>query len=143
MHILFDGVVENSFVGCAGSSVYKLSDGQAWQQNQYRYEYHYAHRPRAKIVEENGRSWLHVEGMSAPISVARVSIAEEGAIVSEFRGFAGDAIFRFGSGRSYVPAEYKYSYHYAHRPHAMVVEGANGLELSVDGMSETIRVRRA
>jgi hypothetical protein len=143
MKVIARGVVENDFHGCTGSSIYLLSGGHAWQQNQYRYEYHYAYRPPARVTEDGGRYLLHVEGMSSPISVTRVSLVEDGPIVSDFRGFSGDAVFEFQSGRSYTPAEYKYNYHYAYRPHAVVVDGVNGLELAVDGMTDTLRVRRA
>ena len=120
-----------------------LSGGQVWQQSEYRYEYHYAYRPDARVTQEEGRCFLHVDGMSAPIPVTRVSLVEDGPIVSDFRGFSGDAVFTFQGGRSYAPAEYKYNYHYAYRPHALVVDGVNGLELIVDGMGDTLRVRRA
>lgn len=143
MRLIAKGVVENEFSGCAGSSVFVLSGGSVWQQSQYHYEYHYAYRPPAKVTEEQGRFWLHVEGLSRPIPVIQVSVVDDGTIVSEFRGFSAEAVFTFQNGRSYVPAEHKYHYHYAHRPHALVIDGVNGLELSVDGVGETLRVRRS
>ena len=135
--------IANDFRGCNGDSIYRLVNGQIWQQTQYRYEYHYAYRPEARIVEEGGRYLLYVDGLSAPVAVRRVNAVEDGVITSEFDGFSKDAVFTFQSGHSWVPAEYKYVYHYAHRPHATVIDGKNGLELTVEGMSETLRVRRA
>ncbi len=85
---------------------------------------------------------LEVPGMSQPIPVVRVNLVEDGTIVSNFTGFFQDARFEFQNGRIWLPAEYKYCYHYAYRPPAIIVDGVNGLELAVEGMSETLRVRR-
>ena len=134
--------IASDFSGCSGSSIYQLVNGQMWQQSDYRYEYHYAYRPEARIVEENGRNLLFVEGLSAPVVVRRVSAVEDGVITSEFPGFSRDAVFTFQNGHRWVPAEYKHVYHYAHRPHATIIDGRNGFELMVEGMNETLRVRR-
>lgn len=81
--------------------------------------------------------------MSEPIEVARASVLEQGTIVSDFNGFDGSSRFEFQNGHVWQQAEYKYSYHYAYRPNAMVVSGVTGVILYVEGMSETVQVRRA
>jgi hypothetical protein len=80
--------------------------------------------------------------MDEPINVARVNVLEEGTIVSDFNGFSGDSRFQFQSGRIWEQAEYKYSYHYAYRPEAIIIDGVDGVILQVEGMSERVRVRR-
>ena len=68
---------------------------------------------------------------------------EDGVIVSDFRGFKNrDTLFKFQSGRIYQQAEYCYACRYAYRPRAAVVDGLYGLELQVEGMSRSVRVRR-
>ena len=134
-------VIVSEFHGCNGSSVYRLNNGQTWQQSRYRYEYRYAYRPEARVVEEKGRYLLYVAGLGQPVTVQRAAIVAEGQIVSKFTGFSNEARFTFQNGRTFIPAEYKYRYHYAHRPQAVVVDGINGLELIVDGMDEHLRVR--
>lgn len=143
MRELIRSIVTNEFLGWTGSTVIRLSNGQVWQQSAYLYEYHYAHRPEARLAEHNGETLAYVDGLSRPAVVRRVSIAEEGIIASKFTGYSRDASFTFQNGRTWVPAEYKYSYHYAHRPEAMVIDGINRFELVVAGMTETLRVRRA
>ena len=81
--------------------------------------------------------------MDEPISVVRVNVLEEGTIISEFNGFDGSSRFQFQSGRVWEQAEYKYSYHYAYRPEALVIDGVDGVVLQVEGMNEQVRVRRA
>jgi homospermidine synthase len=46
--------------------------GSKWQQAEYRYEYHYAYMPSAKVVQEGSRYILYVQGVSSPIEVRRV-----------------------------------------------------------------------
>lgn len=68
---------------------------------------------------------------------------EDGVITSGFRGFKNrDTLFKFQSGRIYQQAEYRYCYRYAYRPRAVVVDGPDGLQLHVEGMSQPVRVRR-
>jgi hypothetical protein len=134
--------IQGAFHGCSGSTIYRLESGHVVQQNRYRYEYRYTYRPAARLFQDGSGYVLDVDGMSETISVARVSLVEDGPIVSDFSGFHRDAVFQFQNGRIWMPAEYKYHYHYAHRPHASVVDGVNGYELGVEGMDVTIRVRR-
>jgi hypothetical protein len=135
--------IDGQFTGFHGDAIFKLANGQVWQQRRYRYRYKYAYRPSVKIYRgESGRWMMDVDVMSDSIEVVRVNIIENGAIASEFHGFDGHSIFKFDNGRIWEQSEYKYSYHYAYRPNALVVEGINGTELHVDGMSETIKVRQ-
>jgi len=136
-------VITNDFRGCSGHSVYRLMNGQIWQQVRYRYQYLYAYRPEARIIEANGSYLLEVAGLSEPVVVRRASLVEDGVIVSPFTGFKRDSEFVFQSGRRYVPVEHKHLNHHAHRPEAMIIDGSNGLELIVDDVDEHLRVRRA
>ena len=134
--------IEGAFTGYNGGAIFKLANGQAWQQKIHKYKYKYEYRPNVRILQDGGEYILEVECMDETVAVVKVSILEEGAIASDFNGFDQNARFEFESGRVWVPAEYKYNYHYAFRPHAIIVNGINGAELSVDGMGETLRVRQ-
>lgn len=134
--------IENDFAGFNDGAVFKLTNGQVWQQSRYRYWYHYAYRPHVRIYEANGETLLEVVGTSETVPVRQVSIVVEGPIVSEFKGFDGGAIFEFQNGQMWEQAEHRYRYRYVHRPHAMVVDGMNGKEIHIDGMSEAVRVRK-
>jgi hypothetical protein len=95
-----------------------------------------------RVYRDGSHYMMEVAVMDEPIEVVRADIVVEGPIVSEFSGFNQDMKFEFQNGQVWEQAQYKYSYHYAYRPHAIVVNGLNGQELHVDGMSETVRVRR-
>jgi hypothetical protein len=138
-----NGQIKGTFAGYNGGAVFRLVDGQVWQQKIHKYKYKYANRPAVRVFENNGQHFIEVEGMDDFVPVVKVSIVEEGQIVSDFKGFDQGVHFKFQSGRVWVPNEYKYIYHYAYMPHGVIVDGINGLKLSVEGMSETIRVRQA
>jgi hypothetical protein len=137
------GRLAGAFTGYHGGAVFRLSNGQVWQQRRYKYKYKYKYRPQVRIYSDNGRRLMEFECMDESIEVVRANVLEEGTIVSDFNGFDGESRFEFASGRVWAQAEYKYCYHYAYRPHAMVVDGVDGTVLHVEGMNETVRVRRA
>jgi hypothetical protein len=134
--------IAGAFTGYHSGAVFKLANGQVWQQKRYKYKYKYKYRPSVRIYRDGGSYSMEVESMTEPVEVVRASVVEDGTIVSDFSGFDGSSKFQFENGHIWEQAEYKYSYHYAYRPHATIVDGINGRELSVDGMSETVRVNR-
>lgn len=72
MKIIVDGNLEGSFHGFDGGQFFKFTNGQVWEQAEYKYHYHYAYRPSAQIFEENGNHYLHVNGMSDQVRVKKV-----------------------------------------------------------------------
>lgn len=134
--------IDGEFSGFSGDTIFKLQNGQVWQQSQYHYHYAYSYRPAVKIFSNNGRYEIQVAGVSLRIPVVPISVLVDGTIVSEFNGFDGQSVFQFDNGQIWQQSEYKYDYHYAYRPSAMIVDGINGTTLHVDGMSDTVTVRR-
>ncbi|MGV7977089.1 MAG: hypothetical protein AB2L16_09480 [Anaerolineaceae bacterium] len=72
MKIIVEGSLEGSFHGFNGGQVFKFTNGQIWEQAEYKYHYHYAYRPTAQIIEENGIHYLQVNGMSDHVKVKKV-----------------------------------------------------------------------
>ena len=71
------GVVESSidgtFNGWDGDTVFKLTNGQIWQQSNYAYTYHYAYRPGVLIYPVSGGGFeMRVEGVTDKIRVKRL-----------------------------------------------------------------------
>lgn len=89
--------IEGEFNGYDGGAVFKLDNGQAWQQRHYKYIYRYAYRPEVRIYREGSRYMMEVAGMAEPVEVIQVSIVLERQIVSDFSGFNQDMRFEFGS----------------------------------------------
>jgi hypothetical protein len=129
------GQLAGAFTGYHVGATFLLTNGQSWQQRRYKYKYKYKYRPHFRLYKEQGRFMMAFDCMDEPIEVVRVNVLEDGVIVSDFDGFDGSSRFEFESGRVWEQAEYKYSYHYAYRPHAIVVDGISGVVLQVEGMT--------
>ena len=65
---IFSGRIVSDFEGFDENAIFKLSNGTFWVQARYEYWYHYAYMPEAKIIEENGRTFLSVAGRSVPVN---------------------------------------------------------------------------
>ena len=54
--------IDGDFNGWEGETVYKMENGQIWQQSSYHYHYHYAYRPKVFIFQSGGGYKIKVEG---------------------------------------------------------------------------------
>lgn len=63
-------------------------------------------------------------------------------IEGEFEGWDGDRIYELTNGTRWQQVRYKYRYKYKYRPRAKIIEQNGGKYLEVEGMDESIRVRR-
>ncbi len=132
-----------SFYGFNGDAIFKLVNGQVWQQAVYRYEYHYAYRPDVRIYEgSNGDVMMEVEGMKEPIQVRKASIEVEGIIESDFSGYEQGMTFEFNNGQVWEQTENKYRYKYLSRPKGIVVKHSSDFQLHIEGMDGIVKVRR-
>lgn len=64
--------IDGDFNGAEGESVYKLTNGQIWQQSRYMYQYMYAYRPMVRIAFEQGEYIMYVEVMDEGIPVRQI-----------------------------------------------------------------------
>ena len=66
--------IDGEFKGWEGDTIYKLMNGQIWQQSSYHYHYHYAYSPEVIIYESGGSYKMKVDGDDdEPISVRRLN----------------------------------------------------------------------
>lgn len=68
----FDSWIDGTFAGWTGETIFKLSNGQIWQQSSYDYHYHYAYRPKVFIYRSNLGYRMQVEGVTPTIAVVRL-----------------------------------------------------------------------
>jgi len=64
--------IEGDFEGWEGETVFKLDNGQIWQQSSYAYTYHYAYRPEVLIYKTGGGYKMKMEGVDETIYVRRL-----------------------------------------------------------------------
>ena len=69
---IIESRIEGEFTGWEGETIFKLDNGQIWQQAQYAYRYHYAYRPRVTIVMVDGAYEMMVEGVTDRIRVRQL-----------------------------------------------------------------------
>ena len=67
-----EGQLSGTFNGFKDTNTtFVFQNGQKWKQAAYKYQYHYAYCPRAKVVQESGRYVLYVDGMSGSVEVSK------------------------------------------------------------------------
>ena len=67
----------------------------------------------------------------------------QSTIRGEFTGWSGETVFALDNGQIWPQAAYAYHYHYAYRPRVTIVQTGTGHIIRVEGVSETVIVRRA
>jgi hypothetical protein len=85
-----ESTIEGEFEGWDGDTIFKLDNGQIWQQAKYDYMYEYAYRPDATIYHTTG-GWKKKAG-GPPFSVA-----------SSFMGDAERSLIPGASPRAFTP----------------------------------------
>jgi hypothetical protein len=69
---VIESQIDGEFHGWDGETIFKLTNGQIWQQAQYDYEYEYAYRPEVTIYKTTGGYKMKVEDMEDTIYVKRI-----------------------------------------------------------------------
>jgi len=109
-------------------------------QTSYAYTYHYAYRPDVTLVLTSSGWLMSVDGVRDSIYVQQVSFIRS-CIDGEFEGWSGDTVFVLCNGQVWQQSDYQYRYRYAYRPSILLYQPpGGGWRLSVEGMSDTIRV---
>lgn len=69
---VIESQIDGEFEGWSGETIFKLVNGQIWQQSSYAYTYHYAYMPKVLIYNSSGSYKLKVDGVSSTINVTRL-----------------------------------------------------------------------
>jgi hypothetical protein len=59
---VIESYIEGEFMGWEGEAVFKLDNGQIWQQASYAYHYSYRYHPSVIIFHNGGSYEMQVEG---------------------------------------------------------------------------------
>jgi len=68
---IIDSRIDGEFKGWNGETVFKLQNGQIWQQAAYGYQVNFADSPRVSIYQSGGVFRMKVEGVEEEIAVRR------------------------------------------------------------------------
>jgi len=69
---LIESKIDNDFEGYDFGNIYKLRNGQIWQQTGARYRYRYKYAPDVIIFRRGGSYQMQVEGMDDSVTVERL-----------------------------------------------------------------------
>ncbi|MCY4362883.1 MAG: hypothetical protein OXE42_11980 [Gammaproteobacteria bacterium] len=69
---VIESQIDGEFSGWEGETIFKLINGQIWQQSSYSYTYHYAYMPEVIIYPSGGSCKLKVEDVDEAIFVYRL-----------------------------------------------------------------------
>ena len=69
---VIESQIAGDFNGWDGETIFKLTNGQIWQQAEYDYEYEYAFQPAVTIYKTAGGYKMKVEDMDETIYVKRI-----------------------------------------------------------------------
>lgn len=69
---VLEAQIDGEFQGWDGETIFKLTNGQIWQQSSYAYTYTYKYMPKVLIIKTGRGYELQVEGMDRRITVRRL-----------------------------------------------------------------------
>jgi hypothetical protein len=70
---LIETSIAGEFKGWSGDTIFRLANGQVWQQASYAYMYMYAYGPRVMIIRSSRGFEMHVDGATDRILVKRLN----------------------------------------------------------------------
>lgn len=103
----------------------------------------YTERVARAVVAIAATSFRSHSAPSAKLaSTGDCSPAIETQIDGDFNGWDGDAIFKLQNGQIWEQVEYDYEYEYDFMPDVTIYSASDGCRMKVDGMDDTILVKR-
>ena len=69
---LIETRIDGEFEGFEGDTIFKLLNGQIWQQIDGRYTYHYQYSPEVIIISNGNTGKMSIDGVDEPITVMRI-----------------------------------------------------------------------
>lgn len=137
--LIKSGQIEDEFEGFDDEMIFEMTDGTLYYQTSYKYNYHYAYRPSAKIYSNGSTKIIVVEGLNDYAEVEETT-AIKSKIVNDFKGWTGDTIFELLNGQIWKQAKPQYKYFYVYRPDVVIVKIGSHYIMTVKGKS--IRVTK-
>jgi hypothetical protein len=69
---VIESQIDGEFRGWEGETIYKLMNGQIWQQASYSYSYSYSYMPSVMIYQKGGIYYMQVKGERESIAVRQL-----------------------------------------------------------------------
>lgn len=131
--------IDGAFEGFDGDTLFTLSNGMYWVQDEYKYWYYYAYCPRVEILNLRGRPHIRVHGQRETVAIRQVSGVIRSKINGEFRGWDGSSTYELINGQVWEQIAYRYKYKYSYMPEAVIFNPGGGHVMQVAGTSAKVR----
>ncbi len=69
---VIESKIDGEFSGWEGETIFKLMNGQIWQQSTYAYTYRYAYSPKVLIYRSGSGYKMKVDGVTGDVTVRRI-----------------------------------------------------------------------
>ena len=132
--------IDGEFTGWTGQTVFKLQNGQYWQQVSYAYTYHYAYSPAVTIAKEGSSYRLRVDGVNDSITVELLDVVVASQITGEFNGWDGDTVFPLANGQVWRQSGPGVTVNVAVLPDVVIYSKGGYFEMSVEGIDSVVQV---
>jgi hypothetical protein len=136
-----DSRIDGEFEGWQGETVFKLINGQYWQQVSFSYVYHYAFGPAVQIAPDGASHRMFVEEVDRSILVRLIDVEVDTVIAGDFTGWEGGRHFELANGQLWRQVDDACADHYAYRPRAIIYRDASEHRMFVDGVGVTVAVQ--
>lgn len=134
--------IDGEFQGWDGETIFRLTNGQIWQQAEYSYHYTYAYLPKVTIFLAAGGCRMLVEGVRETISVMQVE-AIQSRISGTFEGFRYERVYLLQNGQIWQQVSFDISIALRLSPRVIIYQGITGeWRMQVEDIGRTIRVQR-
>lgn len=108
-------------------------------------------RPDVTVLTDGRFYKLFIRGVDEPLLCRKLNRGKKGTVSGDviesqingtFKGWDGETVFKLTNGQIWQQTSYAYTYHYAYRPKVLIYETTEGYKMKVDGVRETIYVKR-
>lgn len=98
--------------------------------------------PRVKIFESKDDYRLEIEDFDEPVICRKMCDVVETQIDGVFTGWEGETIWKMQNGQTWQQASYAYLYESAFSPEVMIYRYGGEWIMKVEGVDETIEVKK-
>ncbi len=133
-----ESYISGDFNGWNGRTLYKLDNGEYWQQSEYSYSYDYDYHPKVLIYQSGDGYKMHVYDYSGEdVGVQQIYGVIESRIDGDFEGWEGETIYPLTNGQIWQQSTYHYHYHYSYSPKVLIYQSGGGYKMHVEGDNDT------
>ena len=135
--------IMNSFSGLSMGNVYKLSNGELWEQTEaWTWAWSWS-MPQVSLYTEGGVTKMKVQNIDHPVSVRRIKNFVESTITSKFEGLNSGYLYTLANGQVWKQTEAWVWVWIWFNPQVILWESYGGvIKMKVQGINHPVMVTR-